>query len=357
MVNADVLLPEGTQMSENALVPYRDILEMAQAVVKGRLFPDVDTPEKALTLMLLCQSEGLHPMQALTRYHIIKGRPALKADAMLAAFMERGGTVKWKEWTNEACEAVFTSGGCPDGVVVRWTMADAQRAGVTGNPTWTRYPRQMLKARVASDGVRMADPAVNQGRYTPEEVQDFEDPKGTRVPIDAEIVAPTAPQTPPERLSARGQTTEEHLDAAAVNRNSSVAQYTHCSDCGAEIKQFPSESKDFPGRLYWQCEGARFEYLDAVKNGVPVAKAKAQIKAHFGGGSRLWAETWPTKQQVALMDEGVKQATTGQILSHVHTAPKKPIKEQLEDIEKDTAARLKAERVAELSQGFNEATR
>ena len=113
-------------MSENALVPYRDILEMAQAVVKGRLFPDVDTPEKALTLMLLCQSEGLHPMQALTRYHIIKGRPALKADAMLAAFMERGGTVKWKEWTNEACEAIFTSAGCPDGVVVRWTMADAR---------------------------------------------------------------------------------------------------------------------------------------------------------------------------------------------------------------------------------------
>jgi hypothetical protein len=335
-------------MSENALVPYRDILEMAQAVVKGRLFPDVDTPEKALTLMLLCQSEGLHPMQALTRYHIIKGRPALKADAMLAAFMERGGTVKWKEWTNEACEAVFTSAGCPDGVSVRWTMADAQRAGVTGNPTWTKYPRQMLKARVASDGVRMADPSVNQGRYTPEEVQDFEDPKGTRVAADAEIVAPAAPQTPPEQLSARGQTTDEHLDAAAVNRNSSVAQYTHCQDCGAEIKQFPSESKDFPGRLYWQCEGARFEYLDAVKNGVPVAKAKAQIKAHFGGGSRLWAET---AQQAEDRMKGELH------LEPPPATPKKSIKEQLEDIEKDTAARLKAERVAELSQGFNEATR
>lgn len=214
----------------DALVPYKDIEQMANQVVKSRMFAGINTPEAAITLMLLCQSEGLHPMQAMMRYHMIQGRPSMKADAMLSEFMRRGGTVKWIEWTNEACEAEFKSSGCPDGVKVRWTMDDAKRAGVTGNPTWTKYPRQMLKARVSSDGVRMADPAVNQGRYTPEEVQDFEP---QRKPADYELVggepntaAPVevAPETAPPAIESASNpgTTEEWLRQAKENREAAA---------------------------------------------------------------------------------------------------------------------------------------
>jgi hypothetical protein len=197
------------------LVSYSDLQDMAMNVVRSKMFPGITTPEAAITLMLLCQAEGLHPMQAMMRYHVIQGRPAMKADAMLAEFMRRGGTVNWLQWDNQACEAEFKSHGCPEGVKVRWTMEDARRAGVVNNPTWTKYPRQMLKARVASDGVRMADPAVNQGRYTPEEVQDFDDkPKPTEYEVVAGegegVASPgveSAPAAPPAaRIFSAGST-------------------------------------------------------------------------------------------------------------------------------------------------------
>jgi hypothetical protein len=49
----------------------------------------------------------------------------------------------------------------------------AERAGLTKNPTWKQYPRQMLRARVISEGVRAVFPGVAVGLYTSEEVQDM----------------------------------------------------------------------------------------------------------------------------------------------------------------------------------------
>lgn len=54
-----------------------------------------------------------------------------------------------------------------------WDMTRAKAAGLGGKDNWKKYPRQMLRARVISDGVRGVYPAVLQGFYTPEEVQDF----------------------------------------------------------------------------------------------------------------------------------------------------------------------------------------
>jgi len=296
------------------LVPYQDLERMASQVVKSRMFPGIATPESAITLMLLCQSEGLHPMQAMTRYHIIQNRPAMKADAMLAEFMRRGGTVKWIEWTNEACEAEFKSTGCPEGIKVRWAMDDAKRAGVTGNPTWSKYPRQMLKARVASDGVRMADPAVNQGRYTPEEVRDFDDEPKTEQ-IEAEVVGTERLKD----LDAEGKTTDEMLEGAAKNRAEAVAKYVddgptdsggesifdkldkakadvaakvakenvarECPKCGIAVHTFTVESGNMKGRTYWECHTRHVERHEGKKRGDSTAVIKGRAEGHYFKGS------------------------------------------------------------------------
>lgn len=295
----------------NELVPYSDLEKMATQVVRSRMFPGITTPEAAMTLFLLCQSEGLHPMQATMRYHVIQGRPAMKADAMLAEFMRRGGTVKWKEWTNEACEAEFKSQGCPEGVTVRWTMEDAKRAGVTGNPTWTKYPRQMLKARVASDGVRMADPAVNQGRYTPEETQDFEPEKPSVVQADAEVVdSPAVAEAKAEAAerSRRGAAMvaefapdrfDEKNAAALMNAGAVAPPVCTLKGCDSPISEFESTSKQFMGRRYFQCAKAYAEKKRAIKNGSTNAKANASVAAHY----RAWAEPWPRKEESAGKDD------------------------------------------------------
>ena len=201
------------------------IEKMADMVVKGRLFPAVQTREAAVTLMLLCQAEGLHPMQALRRYDLIQNRPAMKTDAMLAEFIRRGGRVTWHTMTEAECEATFVSAGVPAGVKVRWTMEDAKRAGLGAKDNWHKYPRQMLRARVVSEGVRASDPGVNSGIYTPEEVQDFDTPAEKGIParkLDpdkaVEVLSTTA-------HDAEGRTLGEVMDQAAVRRNEALAKH------------------------------------------------------------------------------------------------------------------------------------
>lgn len=155
----------------SAIIPFNEIENMAIAVSKSKLF-GVNTPEQAMSLMILCQAEGLHPGIAMRDYHIIQGRPALKADAMLARFQQAGGKVDWKEYTNDKVTGVFSH---PQGgsLEVSWSLAQAKAIGIANKDNWKNYPRAMLRARVVSEGIRSVYPGCVVGVYTPEEVQDF----------------------------------------------------------------------------------------------------------------------------------------------------------------------------------------
>jgi hypothetical protein len=144
---------------------------MAVSVARSGLF-GVKTPDQAMALMLIAQAEGLHPAIAARDYHVINGRPALRADAMLARFQAAGGKVEWGEYTDTKVVGKFShpSGGS---VEIAWTTKMAQDAGLTRNPTWKSYPRQMLRSRCISEGIRTVFPGVLVGTYTPEEVEDM----------------------------------------------------------------------------------------------------------------------------------------------------------------------------------------
>ena len=155
-----------------ALIPVDQVERMAIAVAKSGLF-GVRTPDQAMALMLIAQAEGLHPAIAARDYHVINNRPTLRADAMLARFQAAGGKVEWGEYTDTRVVGTFSH---PQGGSVRieWTTKMAQDAGLTRNPTWKSYPRQMLRARCISEGIRTVFPGVVVGTYTPEEAADME---------------------------------------------------------------------------------------------------------------------------------------------------------------------------------------
>jgi len=165
-------------MENNALVPlsFDQMMQTAQVVASSKLFPGVATPEQAMTLMMLCRSEGIDPVQALRRYHIIQGRVTMRADAMQAEFQRQGGRIEWKQRDDSAAEAIFShsAGGT---ITVRWDMDRAKVAGLAGKDTWRSYARQMLHARCVSEGVRAILPGVVMGVYTPEEVGDMSSPR------------------------------------------------------------------------------------------------------------------------------------------------------------------------------------
>jgi hypothetical protein len=158
---------------------------MAVSVARSGLF-GVKTPDQAMALMLIAQAEGLHPAIAARDYHVINGRPALRADAMLARFQAAGGKVEWGEYTDTKVVGKFShpSGGS---VEIAWTTKMAQDAGLTRNPTWKSYPRQMLRSRCISEGIRTVFPGVLVGTYTPEEVEDM-------APAPRQVPPPPAPE-------------------------------------------------------------------------------------------------------------------------------------------------------------------
>jgi len=142
-------------------------------VAKSRLF-GLDEAQ-AFTLMLLAQSEGIHPIKAVQRYHVIQGRPAMKADAMLADFQRAGGTVEWLTESDdkEKCEALFKHPKhAPQGQTIRFGLNDAKTAKLDGKDIWKQYPAAMMRARVISIGIRMLLPGIVAGLYTPEETAD-----------------------------------------------------------------------------------------------------------------------------------------------------------------------------------------
>lgn len=176
---------------------------MAEVIAESKCF-GIQNAKQALALGILCQAEGRHIGEVGRDYHIISGKPTLKAEAMLARFQQAGGRVEWHEYTIESVSGTFTHPQAGS-LKVTWTIQDAKRAGLLGNPTWQKYPRQMLRNRVTAEGIRSTYPGVLSGCYTPEEIADMNLPVivETVQPIQLEAPKPLqieAPKEVPEKI-------------------------------------------------------------------------------------------------------------------------------------------------------------
>ncbi len=181
-----------------ATIPVSDIERMARAVAASKLF-GVKSPEEALSLMLIAQAEGRHPASAANDYNIIQGRPAKKADAMLRDFLSAGGKVQWISLDDKRAEATFShpAGGT---VTIAWDIERAKRAALSGKDMWAKYPRQMLRSRVVSEGIRTVFPGATSGMYVPEEVQDY---RAEALPAQITVTEqPAEPAMPEEAVQA-----------------------------------------------------------------------------------------------------------------------------------------------------------
>ena len=155
------------------IVPFQDMQQMAKAIADSRLFGLTDV-NQVLALGMVAQAEGHAFATAARDYHVIQGRPALKADAMMARFQAAGGKVNWEVYTDERVTGNFSH---PNGgtLSVTWTIEQARSIGlVKPGSGWQKFPRAMLRSRCISEGIRSVYPGSVTGFYSPEEVQDFE---------------------------------------------------------------------------------------------------------------------------------------------------------------------------------------
>jgi hypothetical protein len=140
--------------------------EFVPAALRGR-------PEAVLAAMLTGHEVGIGPMQALSKIHVIEGRPSMAAELMRALVMREGHELWIEESSGTRCTVGAKRSNSTRETRVTWSMDDAKRAGLDGRQNWRKYPRAMLLARATAEICRAVFPDLLAGiSYTSEELTD-----------------------------------------------------------------------------------------------------------------------------------------------------------------------------------------
>ena len=154
------------------IVSINEVRTMATSVTKSGMF-GLKNQEQAFTLMLIAQAEGIHPIQAVQKYSVINGMPSLKSTEIQSRFQKAGGKIKWIETTNKKAIVRLTHPSYDGEYDSEYSMEDAKVAGLIGKDNWKRMPKNMLRARAISEGVRAVYPDCLNNMYSDVEAQDM----------------------------------------------------------------------------------------------------------------------------------------------------------------------------------------
>lgn len=147
--------------------------EQAAMLVRSGFLPDsIKSPEQAIAIALKGHEIGMPMMQAFSNIHVIKGKPTISAEGMNALIRKNCPKAKLEVLKNDAsiCTIKATRPGEAP-FTYTYTIEDAKRAGITGNPSWSKYPDAMLFSRCISTVARRIFPDCLQGiSYTPEDL-------------------------------------------------------------------------------------------------------------------------------------------------------------------------------------------
>lgn len=178
-------------VANTALKPH-DYLEMAQAAqAVGESYAVLANLPKSAgpAVMMVCMQEGMSPVDFVRTYHMIQGKPTMRADAMLAKFNQMGWRhevaestpqiAKIKIWRNDepATSAQTWELDRKQVEGSRWPWADWRDHSKGYKDNWATDEdwENMLWCRLVSKMIRKVEPSVVSGMYTPQEMSDVID--------------------------------------------------------------------------------------------------------------------------------------------------------------------------------------
>lgn len=150
---------------------WQTLLEMASTLVQSGFLPQaINTPQKAITIILAGRSLGIDEWAALSNINVIQGKPTISAQLMLA-LINRSGQLEDMTVDGDAkhCTCLMKRFGRGSHVET-FTIQDASALGYTNKDNWKKQPAVMLKWRAVAACARVVFPDVILGFYTPEEM-------------------------------------------------------------------------------------------------------------------------------------------------------------------------------------------
>jgi hypothetical protein len=197
---------------------------------------------------------GIADMTALRSIHIIDGKATFSAELMVMLARQRGHSIQ-----GEVSEGSATVTGKRadngDTMVVTWTLAMADRAGLVNKQNWKKYPEAMLWARAVSQLCRelFAD-CFAGATYTPEELGEADTgPSGAPEPAPdpaedvpfGDVAPPLAQEVVAEKAAPKEPPVKAKPSAAMLKKANTL------------IGKLRTLGRDPTGYLYARFERAR----------------------------------------------------------------------------------------------------
>jgi hypothetical protein len=203
----------------------------------------VNNPAQGAIIAMDCYTTGMPLLQWPRVFHVVQGKQMMKAETMLARFLEAGGEVKWKDMGEDGKQALAQFKFAGNSYSIGYTIEDANRSGATAsNDNWRKRPGEMLRARLVSKAIRMLNPGVISGMYCPEEfVEDSETNRDPNfVPVANEDNVPrivhTTAQAPVQSAPvASAPTTTQPATSSAAPVSAFAQQVTTIRDLANKL--------------------------------------------------------------------------------------------------------------------------
>lgn len=184
-----------------------ELREFAKTCAESGFFGGVN-PQQALVIAMAGRDLGFSYTQALRAFHVLKGKPTLSADGMVAACLARGVCEYFRpvEVTEQSATWETRRVGC-EPVRYTFTMQDAERAGLLSD-MYRRHPKRMLSARCKAYLARDVYPEVLMGLVTEDEADEISGarqsaPRAAQRPAPVVVDAvPVAEPTPVDTTAA-----------------------------------------------------------------------------------------------------------------------------------------------------------
>ena len=200
--------------------PMEAIKTMGDWIAHSGMFGCVK-PEQGYVLAMECLASRQTPLSWKRENHLINGNITMKSESMLSGLMQAGWDIDWVQFDATAAIADFRKG--QKELRVSFTAEDAKQAGLLpakAGSGWAKFPAEMLRARLISKATRMLDPRITQGRYTPEEVADFDRPAAPTARTEPVNVTPPVPEfSTAQRLEDALEDHAEKANAFLLSKN------------------------------------------------------------------------------------------------------------------------------------------
>lgn len=191
MGKQELAVNSDTALTNTKFENFQSLEEMkkwAITIIDSGLLPDsISEPEQVITIVQHGKELGLTPHIAMNNIHVIAGRPVISS-SMLGAMLKKHGV----EWTIEEDFKGFKDENSVEGRRTSYkffwkskvtgtvldttfsiTWAQMELAGYTSKQNWAKYPKEMMRARCLTYGVRALFPEVFLGLYSDIEINDI----------------------------------------------------------------------------------------------------------------------------------------------------------------------------------------